>query len=288
MIRVAALAALAMVLSGCDASFFGEASPDFDNPFTLGEVTVLQPAELAGISALTASQRHPGALYALEQGSGQAQVVAFNDDGDGQGRILIQDQPRGLWQDLALRDEALLILTADEDLGTILRVPEPRDPPPFAAELAVEQQLQFTLPDAAPSSCFGLASAAEGGPLWLLCANNSLYRLTADFAAQEPLLAVAEGVFAPRVDIGSQRDFSLSPGGEFGLLTGSIAALVVQRRSEADPQWASRINGQPEEIRWQGADFANPRSGHFAFNSVLVYLAAPDQPQGRLFAIFTP
>lgn len=286
MIRVAALAIV--VLSGCDASFFGEASPDFDNPFTLGEVTVLQPAELAGISALAASQRHPGALYGLEQGSGQAQIVSFNDDGDGQGRILLQDEQRGLWQDLAMRDEALLILTSDGDLGRILRIPEPRDPPPFAAELTVEQELQFTLPDAAPSSCFGLASAAEGGPLWLLCANNSLYRLNAEFEAPEPLQAVAEGVFAPRVDIGSQRDFSLSPGGEFGLLTGSIAALVVQRRSEADPQWAREVNGQPEEIRWQGADFANPRSGHFAFNSVLVYLAAPDQPQGRLFAIFTP
>lgn len=288
MIRSAAVVASLAALASCDASFFGEASPDFDNPFTTGQVSVLQPAELAGISALAASQRHPGTLYGLEQGSGQAQVVAFNDDGDGQGRLRIQEQQRGLWQDLALRDEALLILTSEGETGTILQLPEPTDAPPFDAEIAVDQQLQFTLPDASASSCFGLASAAEGGPLWLLCANNSLYRVAADFSAQEPLLAVAEGVFAPRVDIGSQRDFSLSPGGEFGLLTGSIAALVVQRRSEADPQWANSINAQPQEIRWEGADFANPRSGHFAFNSVLVYLAAPDQPQGRLFAIFTP
>ena len=286
--RGCALLLAAGGLAACDSTFFGEADPDFSNPFTEGEVQPLEADALSQVRAIAASQRHPGLLYALEDQTQLPRLEAFDEDGGSQGALRINNALRTQWRDLALRNDGLLLLDTGLRPARILRLAEPEAPPPYDAELAVNGELRFSLDEGAVGDCTGLGAVRDpDAPLWLLCGQR-FYRLAGDFDAAGTVVATSADRLQLRLEIGEIRDFSISPGGDFGLLTGSQRALVVQEGNLSQAQWGRRFSERPDVIAWEDSGFAAPQSGHFAFNGVVVYLAAPAQPQGQLFTIFTP
>ncbi len=289
MMKFFPLACAAVLLSGCDNTFFGDANPGFPSPFADGEVTLLEPAELTDLQDATASQRHPGIMYATETVTGTTQVVAFDEDGSGQGQFTLEGVERDGWRDLAIRDQQILLLQVAGNVGYVHRYAEPRNPSPFEGANPLIDSLTFTLSDAADvNTCtaLGAAKSQNASDVWLLCGSR-FYRLAPVFGGEAPRIAQPEGRLDLLLDIGEIRDFSISPGGQYGLLVGSEMALVAQAEDEENPGWAEALNKKPSQVAW-GDDFAAPASGTFAFNTVLLYLYAPAQPQGQLFAIFTP
>lgn len=280
--------ACATLLAACDTTIFGDPEPSFPSPFNEGEVRVLQPVSLAHVVLATNSQRHPGILYAAESTTGTTRLVAFDEDGSGQGEFSLNDVAREGWKDLATRDEHILLLQAVSGTGFIHRFAEPQNPSPFEGELARVDTLEFQLPAGDVSSCsaLGAANSSAANDLWLLCASR-FYRLNATFGAAETQTAEAFGRLELLYDIGEIRDFSVSSAGQFGLLVGSELAVSVQAADESEPQWADRFNNKAKLIEWD-EEFSSPVSGLYAFNSVLLYLLAPAEPQGLMFTIFTP
>ncbi len=288
MLKLFVLAVTAGLLSGCENTFFGDNEGNFPSPFDDGQVTVLEPVELANLEDATASQRHPGIMYATESVSGTTQIVAFDEDGSGQGGFGLEDVQREGWLDLAVRDQQILLLRAVSGVGYVHRYDEPRNPSPFSGTQPLLDTLAFTLPDADVSSCLalGAAKSQNANDVWLLCGNR-FYRLAPAFGEESPQVAIAEDRLDLLLDIGEIRDFSISPGGQYGLLVGSEMALVTQADDEQNPAWGAGLSNKPETVKWDGT-FSPPVAGTFAFNTVLLYLFAPVQPQGQLLAIFTP
>lgn len=276
------------LLSGCESTFFGDSVGGFPSPFDDGEVTSLQPAELTDLQDATASQRHPGIMYATETVTGTTQVVAFDEDGSGQGSFDLEGVERNGWLDLAIRDQQILLLQVVGSVGYVHRFDEPRNPSPFSGAQPLIDTLAFTLPDADVTSCkaLGAAKSQNASDVWLLCGSRfySLSPVFGDAATQE---GQAGDKLELLLDIGEVRDFSISPGGQYGLLVGSQMALVTQADDEENPQWGAGLSNKPAQVNWDD-NFAAPQSGTFAFNTVLLYMFAPAQPQGQLLAIFTP
>ena len=273
------------LLLGCDSTFLGEAEPDFNNPFTRGTSYALQEPALQQVAAVTASQRHPGVLYMLDSGAG-ARLLATDEAGESLGEVRLTGVLRSGWQDLGLQDGRVLVLQTGPVNGRILRFPEPSSPPPFDTEVAEEDSMSFTLPDAAVSSCSGLGVTDMQTAIWLLCGNR-LYQLQPSFGGNGVQTAAAAGGLSLKFDLGTLRDLSLSPGGQFVLLSGTERALTAQAASAEDPQWASQLSDKASLVEWPES-FPAPEGGSFAFNSVLLYIVAPQMPQGQMFAIFNP
>jgi len=282
-------ALLTLLLTACDSTFFGDAEPSFPSPFADGEVTPLEPAELTDLQDATASQRHPGIMYATETVTGTTQVVAFDEDGTAQGQFTLEGIERDGWKDLAIRDQQILLLQVAGNVGSVHRYDEPRNPSPFTGSTPLIDSLTFTLSDAADvSTCMalGAAKSQNAADIWLLCGAR-FYRLNPVFGSETTQIAQSEGRLELLLEIGEVRDFSISPGGQYALLVGSDLALIAQADDEENPAWADKLSNKSTQVAWND-DFAAPMAGTFAFNTVLLYLYAPAQPQGQLFAIFTP
>lgn len=288
MMKVVPLVVSISLLSGCGSTFFGDPEGGFPSPFDEGEVTALQPVELTDLQDATASQRHPGIMYATETVTGTTQIVAFDEDGSGQGSFALGDVERDGWLDLAIRDQQILLLQTVGNVGYVHRFDEPRNPSPFDGTQPLIDTLAFTLPEADVSTCkaLGAAKSQNASDIWLLCGSR-FYSLNPVFGDAAPQLAQAGDRLELLLDIGEVRDFSISPGGQYGLLVGSQMALVTQADDEENPQWGAGLSNKPEQVSWDD-NFAAPQAGTFAFNTVLLYMFAPAQPQGQLLAIFTP
>lgn len=277
-----------LMLAACDTTIFGDQNPSFPSPFNEGEVQVLEPVSLTDVEMATNSQRHPGILYAAESTTGTTRLVAFDEDGSAQGEFSLGDVTREGWQDLAIRDEHILLLQAISGTGYVHRFAEPQNPSPFEGSQSRVDTLAFQIPGGDVSACFalGAAKSSASNDLWLFCGSR-FFRLNAEFGNDSPQVAEAFGKLELLFDIGEIRDFSISPAAQYALLVGSDMALSVQAEDENQPNWANRFNEKAKTIEWDET-FAEPNTGMFAFNSVLLYLAAPAQPQGLMFTIFTP
>lgn len=269
------------LIAACDSTVFGDAEPDLDNPFTEGTSEAVEAAELASPVALIASQRWPGTLYAIADENASV-IYALDDSGKSQGQISIEDLPRGVWRDLAINNEQLLILDVASAQLLVHHINEPDTPPPFDAvssrlSTQVISVAELSLPD-----CRSLVTANSGSDGRLLCNEADLYSFELNNGDGNIAIASATGVFdnLPSTAL----DFSISPAGQFGLLTFEDGVRVAQSASQ---DWLAAFAGGGSAASFDSEDF-EVSSSAFAFNGILLHSLGKDQDSGRIFSIFNP
>lgn len=273
--------ASAFALSACDESFLGDAEPDLDNPFTQGTTESLEEPALDAPVAITASQSWGGSFYAIAD-EVDPRIHALDDSGTDQGAFLITGLNRSTWLDLAVNNNHLLILDRQGGQVLIHSVAEPGNPPPFQTDQAVVRTQTVTLPLLTLSGCSALGAGKDDDSAILLC-GGTLYSTP---------LASEDGATTSATEIGTLEtpnseiiDFSISPGGQYALLTTQSNMQVAQSNGS---NWAQALNSGARVANYGDADIT-PHSGAFAFNGILLHaLGTNSSAEGTLFNIFNP
>ena len=276
-----ALPGLALLASACDSTFFGDAEPDFNNPFTRGETQALEKGALRNLDSFMASERHPGFFYALGGDIDGAVLHVFDEGGNDQGSLQLSGVTRLDWRDLTLQDGQLLILSVAAGNASLLHFDEPAAPPPYDRSLTLAARTEIVLDSGSPGGCTAVAGPYEGPELTLLCGGR-FYNLAND--GGNPAMASLDGPFQPSQPSGTVQDFSISPRGGFAIVVGDERSLIAQRQ---DAGWSAAFTSRVSAIE-PGADVPTPTAGSFAYNTVVTYIGGRDSDSGLLFGIFTP
>lgn len=273
---------IALALGACDESFLGDAEPDLDNPFTFGSTARVADSALNNPVSVIASQRWGGSLYAIAN-QNDALVHALDDSGQDQGAFLVSGLNRSNWQDLAVHEGHLLILDRLAGQVRIHTVAEPDSPPPFSGEQPVLRTQSVSLPGLMLAGCSAMGISNSGTNLTLLCGGGTLY--TTPLASEDGANTTATEVGALELPASEIVDFSISPGGQYALLT-TLSSLQVAQSDGSN--WAQVLNAGTRQAHYGDADIT-PVSGSFAFNGVLLHALGRDSDsQGVLFSIFNP
>ncbi len=271
----------ALTLAACDETFLGDAEPDLDNPFTLGTTETLQEPSLDDPVALIASQRWGGSLYAISDES-EPRIHALDDSGQDQGAFLVTGLNRSNWLDLAVNDGHILILDRLAGQVRVHTVAEPSNPPPFQGEQAILRTQVINLPLLMLNGCSAMGASNTGDTLVMLC-GNTLY--STPLSSEDGTTTSATQVGTLETPANDIVDFSISPAGQYALLT----TLTNLRVAQSDgSNWAQALNGGSRIANYGDADIT-PVSGAFAFNGILLHTLGTDSDdQGTLFNIFNP
>ena len=269
------------LLLACDSTVFGDSVPGIDSPFSEGQSVPVEQAELAAPVALVASQRWPGTLYALAD-EGASVIHALDDQGKSQGQLNIADLPRGIWRDLAVNNEQLLILDVASAQLLVHHISEPDSPPPFDATLDRLSTQPITVAQLALPDCRALATGSGGSLATLMCNEADFYQFELNNADGAVTVASPSGSLDGLAS--TPLDFSVSPGGQFGLLTFADELRVAQS-SNAD--WASAFASGGRQALFDDEAFV-PASSSFAFNSILLHSLGSNDSSGLIFSIFNP
>ena len=270
-----------LALSACDETFLGDAEPDLDNPFTQGTTEALEETALDAAVAITASQSWGGSLYAIADES-DARIHALDDSGEDQGEFLITGLNRSTWLDLAVNNNHLLILDRQGGQVQIHSVAEPASPPPFQGEQAVLRTQTVTLPLLTLSGCSALGTGKSDDSVILLC-GGTLY--STPLASEDGATTSATEIGTLEIPSSEIVDFSISPGGQYALLTTASNMQVAQSNGS---NWAEALNSGARIANYGDADIT-PVSGAFAFNGILLHaLGSDSNAEGTLFNIFNP
>ncbi len=270
-----------IALSACDETFLGDAEPDLDNPFTRGTTESLEEAALDAPVAITASQSWGGTLYAIADET-DPRIHALDDSGDDQGEFLITGLNRSTWLDLAVNNNHLLILDRQGGQVLVHSVAEPGNPPPFQGNQAVVRTQTVTLPLLSLSNCSALGIGKDDDTLILLC-GGALY--STPLASEDGTTTSATQIGTLETPSSEIVDFSISPGGQYALLTTASNMQVAQSNGS---NWAQALNSGARVANYGDADIT-PVSGAFAFNGILLHALGDDSnSEGALFNIFNP
>lgn len=268
-------------LVACDSTVFGDSVPGIESPFTEGESVAVEEPNLAAPVALIASQRWPGTLYALAD-EGDSVIYALDDSGKSQGQISIDNLPRGVWRDLAVNNEKLLILDVAAAQLLVHFINEPDTPPPFDASVSRLSTQPITVAEFSLPDCRALATGTGDADATLLCNEADLYSFALSEIDGSATVATASGTLDNLPS--SPVDFSISPAGQFGLLT-LAEGLRVGQSSTGD--WMAAFANGGRQANFDVEEF-QATSSSFAFNSILLHSLGQDEASGRIFTIFNP
>lgn len=280
MMKALPLAALAIGLfSACDLTLFGDSEPGLDNPFTRGSSVKIEDGSVTEPVAVIASQRYPGTLYALADNG--LTLFALDDKGQAQGTIDLSGVSRNNWRDLALHNGNILILGSSAIAQNVIyRFDEPSNPPPFNAQISLNSSQSVFVGSLGLSTCESIGTAAELNQATLLC-GNEFYRFE---LANEGGTASAEAAgLLPELPA-NVVDFSVSPAGQFALLTLCDQLRVAQSSGD---DWGDAFVGGGNRVEFDHEEFRAATSS-FAFRGTLLHTLGKRDQDSWIFTIFNP